>query len=69
MDSQANDLEEIVKERIHTAVMLKDEKTIVARLNRVQTYRELFEKSFGSPGITMDRIVKAISAFERTILS
>ncbi|EJP17868.1 di-heme cytochrome C peroxidase [Leptospira interrogans str. FPW2026] len=69
MDSQANDLEEIVKERIHTAVMLKDEKTIVVRLNRVQTYRELFEKSFGSPGITMDRIVKAISAFERTILS
>lgn len=32
MDSQANDLEEIVKERIHTAVMLKDEKT-----NRSQT--------------------------------
>lgn len=69
MDSQASDLEEVVKERIHTAVMLKDEKTIVARLNRVQAYRELFEKSFGSPGITMDRIVKAISAFERTILS
>ncbi|EQA80692.1 cytochrome-c peroxidase [Leptospira alstonii] len=68
-DPQANDLEEIVKERVHTAVMLRDEKTIVARLNQVREYRELFEKSFGSPGITMDRIVKAISAFERTILS
>lgn len=68
-DPQANDLEDIVKERVHTAVMLKDEKTIVARLNQVPEYRELFEKSFGSPGITMDRIVKAISAFERTIVS
>ncbi len=69
IDPQANDLEEIVKERVHTALMLKDEKTIVARLNQVAEYRELFEKSFGSPGISMDRIVKAISAFERTIVS
>ncbi len=68
-DPQARDLEEVVKERIHTAVMLKDEKTIVARLNQVPEYRELFEKAFGSPGITMDRIVKAISTFERTIIS
>ncbi|XDD51101.1 cytochrome-c peroxidase [Leptospira sp. WS92.C1] len=68
-DPQANDLEEIVKERVHTAIMLKDEKTIVARLSQVPEYRELFEKSFGSPGITMDRIVKAISTFERTIIS
>ncbi|MDV6237275.1 cytochrome c peroxidase [Leptospira ellisii] len=68
-DPQANDLEDIVQERVHTAVMLKDEKTIVARLNQVREYRELFEKSFGSPGITMERIVKAISAFERTIVS
>ncbi len=69
IDPQAKDLEEIVRERIYTAVMLKDEKTIVARLSRVAEYRELFEKAFGSPGITMDRIVKAISAFERTIIS
>lgn len=40
----------------------------VARLNKVEGYREQFQKVFGTD-VTSDGIAKAISAFERTVLS
>jgi cytochrome c peroxidase len=39
------------------------------RINQIKGYREQFEKVFGSPEATDDRIAKAIAAFERTVLS
>ncbi len=41
----------------------------VAKLNADQAYRDEFAKVFGPGRITMDRIEKAIAAFERTLLS
>jgi cytochrome c peroxidase len=41
----------------------------VKRINDIQGYREQFQKVFGSPEATDDRIAKAIAAFERTVLS
>jgi len=41
---------------------------VVAKLNGIKGYRELFRKAFCT-GVTMDGIGKAIGSFERTILS
>lgn len=39
------------------------------KLRQTALYPELFAEAFGSPGITGDRIVKAIAQFERTLIS
>jgi cytochrome c peroxidase len=41
----------------------------ISKLNADQTYREDFTKTFGPGMITMDKVEKAIAAFERTLLS
>jgi cytochrome c peroxidase len=41
----------------------------LTRLNADQAYREEFTKAFGPGLITMDKVVKAIAGFERTLLS
>jgi cytochrome c peroxidase len=41
----------------------------ISRLNADQAYREEFVRVFGPGQITMDKLVKAIAAFERTMLS
>lgn len=41
----------------------------VTKLSASQSYRDEFEKVFGSGPITMDKIQKAIASFERTLLS
>ena len=38
-------------------------------ISKIAGYRPLFERAFGGPEITFDRITKAIASFERTILS
>ncbi|NLS97042.1 MAG: c-type cytochrome [Planctomycetaceae bacterium] len=38
-------------------------------LSGVEDYQKAFEKVFGTPEVTSDRIAKAIASFERTILS
>ena len=38
-------------------------------ISKIAGYRPLFERAFGDPQITFDRITKAIASFERTILS
>lgn len=42
---------------------------IVGNLKNVKGYRELFAKAFGTDEITIERVAKAITTFERTILS
>lgn len=39
------------------------------RVNEIQGYRDQFQKVFGSPEATDERVAKAIAAFERTVLS
>jgi cytochrome c peroxidase len=42
---------------------------IIERLRKVQGYRGLFKKAFGTEEFTIDHVAKAITTFERTILS
>ena len=42
---------------------------IVDRLKQSAGYRELFRKAFGDDQIDIDRVAKAITTFERTVLS
>lgn len=49
--------------------MRANEKALAERLGKVPGYPELFEKVFGSKGITVDRVAQAIACFERTIVS
>lgn len=42
---------------------------VVTRLKSIPGYKPLFEKAFGSEGITIDTAAKAIATYERTILS
>src|SRR5205809_307990 len=42
---------------------------IVDNLKKVQGYRELFARAFGTEDFTIEHIAKAIATFERTIMS
>lgn len=48
--------------------MAMKEEDVVEKLNKIEGYREQFQKVFGTD-VTSDGIAKAIGAFERTILS
>ena len=43
--------------------------SIVDRLKQIKGYRELFAKAFGTEDFTIDHAAKAITTFERTIMS
>lgn len=70
-DGRANSLEEQAKQPlINPAEMgMKDHQAVVARVSSIPEYREEFARTFRREGITIDTIVKAIAAFERTQLS
>ncbi|TGK15204.1 cytochrome-c peroxidase [Leptospira fluminis] len=68
-DPETRDLEDVVKQRVYSELMSKNGATVVKRISSVPEYREMFQKAFGSPEITLDRIVFAIASFQRTILS
>ena len=69
-DGRAPTLEEQAKGPIANPIeMGMTHVDVVAKLSRVAGYRPLFEKSFGSPEITIDTMAKAIATFERTLLS
>jgi cytochrome c peroxidase len=42
---------------------------MVSNLKGIRTYAPAFEKAFGSPGITADRVGMAIASYERTVLA
>jgi cytochrome c peroxidase len=55
--------------RGHAFTELATMDTIVARLRANSAYTTLFNKAFGSPSITKDRVAKAIATFERTLIA
>ena len=40
-----------------------------AKLKRLPEYKAAFERAFGSSGVTMKNVAKAIASFERTLVS
>lgn len=42
---------------------------IIGNLKKIRGYRELFAKAFGTEDFTIDQVAKAITTFERTLLS
>lgn len=68
-DPEAKELEDLVKEKIHSKLMFQNETKLVQRISSIQGYKELFEKAYGDPEISGERIVLALSTFQRTIVS
>jgi cytochrome c peroxidase len=69
-DGRAATLEEQVKGPIANPIeMGNSHDAMIATLEKLQGYRALFSKAFGSDGITVDRVAQAVATFERTILS
>ncbi|HEY8461163.1 MAG TPA: cytochrome c peroxidase [Blastocatellia bacterium] len=70
-DGRAATLEEQAKMPIINPIEMgmKDHDAVVARVNEIPEYKPLFAAAFGSEGVTIDTIAKAIAAFERTQLS
>lgn len=69
-DGRAASLEAQALEPIQGAVeMANTEEALSARLGGIPGYRQQFEAVFGDPAVTLDRVVKAIAAFERVVLS
>ncbi len=68
-DPEAKELEDIVKEKVHSQLLLRDEQGVIQRLSSIAEYRGLFENAFGTPEITMERIALSLSSFQRTIVS
>ncbi|EMJ97269.1 cytochrome-c peroxidase [Leptospira sp. WS58.C1] len=68
-DPEAKELEDLVKEKVHSKLMFQNETKLVQRISSIQGYKELFEKAYGDPEISGERIVLALSTFQRTIVS
>ncbi len=69
-DGRAPSLEEQAKGPIQNPIEMgftHDE--AVARLKTIKGYSPLFTKAFGDAAIDIDRVAKAIAAFERTVLT
>jgi cytochrome c peroxidase len=70
-DGRVGSLEEQAKQPITNPLEMgmgrNDE--VVARVSALPEYRQRFQRAFGREGITIDTIVKAIAAYERTQLS
>jgi cytochrome c peroxidase len=69
-DGRAGTLEEQAKGPIANPIeMGNTHDAMVTSLGGIGGYRPMFEKSFGTPEITVDRVAQAIATFERTVLS
>jgi cytochrome c peroxidase len=69
-DGRAATLEDQVKGPIANPIeMGNTHDAMVMSLRGIAGYGPLFEKAFGTPEITVDRVAQAIATFERTILS
>ena len=42
---------------------------VIAKLQADPEYKKMFNQAFSTPGITVDRVTKAIAQFERTLIS
>ena len=69
-DGRAATLEEQVKGPIANPIeMGNTHDGAVLVLGKIQGYRDLFSKAFGTGDVTIDRVAQAVATFERTILS
>jgi cytochrome c peroxidase len=69
-DGRAASLEEQALGPIANALeMGSSHETMVATLSRIQGYAPYFQQAFGTPGITKERVAKAIADYERTRMS
>jgi cytochrome c peroxidase len=70
-DGRASSLEEQAKQPLINPLEMgmPDHQAVVQRVASISQYRKEFHRVFGREGITIDTIVKAIAAFERTQLS
>ncbi len=69
-DARADSLEEQAKGSIESKFeMDMPLKKLVVKLKKIDGYKQLFEKSFGTNDITAERILKAIASFERTLIN
>jgi cytochrome c peroxidase len=69
-DGRAATLEDQVKGPIANPIeMGNTHDSMIATLEKLQGYRGLFSKAFGTDAITVDRVAQAVATFERTILS
>jgi cytochrome c peroxidase len=69
-DGRASTLEEQAKGPMaNPAEMGNTHEAIVDNLKKVRGYRVLFAKVFGTEDFTIDQVAKAITTFERTLMS
>lgn len=69
-DGRATTLEEQIRGPIESPIEMNVSlDTVVDRLNKVEAYREWFNRVFPGKGVHPDGILKAIATYERTIVS
>jgi cytochrome c peroxidase len=69
-DGRAKSLEQQALGPIETDVEMNMPLTeLIPKLNKIQGYRELFDKAYPGEGLTKDTLAKAIASFERTVVS
>jgi parallel beta-helix repeat protein len=69
-DGRAGTLEEQMSVPLHAEnEMAGDDAEIIARLNAIPKYVQLFEAAFGNDSITVENVQSAIASFERTLVS
>ena len=69
-DGRAATIEEQVKGPIANPIeMGNTHEAAAAAIGKIQGYRPLFAKAFGSDRVDIDRIAMAVATFERTVLS
>lgn len=69
-DGRAGSLEEQAKGPIlHPSEMASSEEKIIKTLGAIRGYGARFREAFGNEEISLERVARAIAAFERTLLS
>jgi cytochrome c peroxidase len=70
-DGRAETLEDQAKLPIINPVemALPSHAVVEEKLRKIPEYPPLFQKAFGKPEITIDRVAQAIASFERTVIS
>jgi cytochrome c peroxidase len=70
-DGRAPSLEEQAKGPVVNPIemAMPSHDFIVEKISKIEGYKPLFQRAFGSDAITINHVAKAIAAFERTVLS
>jgi cytochrome c peroxidase len=68
-DGRAGSMEDQAKDvLLNSDEMRSSQEHLTKSLGAIDEYVVGFEKSFGSPGVTLDRVASALACFERTIV-